>query len=149
MGVAEEGARPGSSGPDEEAASSGSTAADNDIAGSGRSGAGDSAALSSGSAAETASSSSSSAAHQEAVAKAAALWGMRLELGGSGGRALAKQRPPKRSIGRRAMAGRLEADPSIGAAAAALCMPAFDYPHCQPVPQHWPRALGLPVLRNA
>ena len=62
------------------------------------------------------SSSSSGTMPELAAALAAAQWGTRLEVGGSGGKALARKMPPKRSLGRRkATAGAGEEDPSFGA----------------------------------
>ena len=61
-------------------------------------------------------SSSSSRAPELDVALAAAQWGTRLEVGGSGGKALARKMPSKRSLARRrATAGAGEEDPSFGA----------------------------------
>ena len=136
VGDAEKAADMGSNRPDDESASSSSCRTDEPIGSSSSSRADDEPALSSssGNAAETTSSCSTSSPHQEAVARAAAQWGMRLEVGGCGGKALAKQRPPKRSLGRRAMAGRLEADPSVGARCAPAALACFAFHITQPLP---------------
>ena len=58
-------------------------------------------------------SESSNRPPELAAALAAAAWGTRLEIGGSGGKALARKMPSKRSLGRRKVVAGEEA-PSFG-----------------------------------